>query len=131
MKPHRIAQLTAVGVAAAAVAVPVGQAATNDRVQVAGSLVAPADVSKAQLEAGQAASTRMVQVGGALVAPSQMSAYENRAGNTAATSASDDSSSGLGTGSIATIAVLTAFAALFVGSAILLRRHRQSPAPAS
>ena len=131
MKLHRIAQLTATGVAAAAVAVPVGQAATNDRVQVAGSFVAPADVSKAQLEAGQAASTRMVQIGGALVDPSQVSSYQSRAGRNAVTGTSTDSSSGIGTGSIAAIAVLGAFAAFFVGSAIVLRRHRQSPAPAS
>src|SRR5690242_16209790 len=122
MKLHRIAQLSVVGVAAAAVAVPVGQAATNDRVQVAGSLVAPADVSKAQLQAGHAASTRMVQIGGALVAPSQVSSYESRAGGTAATGSSQDSSSGFGSGSIAAIAVLGAFAAMLVGSIIVLRR---------
>jgi hypothetical protein len=131
MKLHRIAQLTAVGVVAAAVAVPVGQAASNDRVQVAGSLVAPGDVSKAQLEAGHAASTRMVQIGGALVAPSQISTYESRSGGTAATGTSDDSSSGIGTGSIAALIVLGAFAAVFVGSALVLRRHRHSPATAS
>jgi hypothetical protein len=131
MKLHRTLQLIVIGGVAAAIAVPIGQAASNDRVQVAGSLVAPGDVSKAQLEAGHAASTRMVQIGGALVAPSQLSAYESRSGGTAATGTSDDSSSGIGTGSIAALIVLGAFAAVVVGSAIVLRRHRQSPATAS
>jgi hypothetical protein len=131
MKLHRITQLTVVGVAAAAVAVPLGQAASNDRVQVAGSLVAPSDVSKAQLEATHASSTRMVQIGGALVAPSQVSAYESGAGGTTAAATNSDSSSGIGTGSIAAIAVLGAFVAFLAGSALVLRRHRQSPATAS
>ena len=73
----------------------------------------------------------MVQIGGALVAPSQASSYQSRVGGNAASSSSDDSSSGIGTGSIAAIAVLGAFAAFFVGSALVLRRHRQSPATAS
>jgi len=131
MKLHRTLQLIVIGVVAAAVAVPIGQAASNDRVQVAGSLVAPGDVSRAQLQAGHAASTRMAQVGGALLAPSQMSAYESHAGSNAATGTSDDSSSGIGTGSIAALIVLGAFAAVFVGSALVLRHHRHSPATAS
>jgi hypothetical protein len=125
----KLTKLIVTGLAAAAVAVPVAGAA-NDRVQVAGSFVAPGQVAEAQLNAGHDPATRLVQIGGKLVAPSQVSAYQSGAGSASAGSATSDSSSGLGTGSIAAIAVFGAFAALLISSGVVLRRHRRSPAAA-
>jgi hypothetical protein len=130
MKPHRIAQLTVTAVAAAALAVPVAQAATNDRVQVAGAFVAPGQVSEAQLNAGHDPATRLVQIGGALVAPSQVSAYENVVGGTPVGSTSSGSSSGIGTGGIAAITVLAAFW-MIVAASMVAFRHRRRPATAA
>jgi hypothetical protein len=130
MKLHRITKLAVATAVAAAVAAPLSLAATNDRVQLAGTFVAPAQVSEAQLDAGHDPATRLVQVGGSLVAPSQISGYESGAGGTPAGSTITDSSSGFGTGAITAIAVLGAFAAFLVGSAVVLRRHRRSPAAA-
>jgi hypothetical protein len=129
MKLHHTTKLLATAAVAAAVAAPLGQAATSDKVQVAGSFVAPGQVSEAQLNAGHDPATRMVQIGGALVAPSQASAYENSAGTTAAADTGGDSSP-LGTSSITAIAVLGSFAVLLMGSAVVVRRHRRpTPAP--
>jgi hypothetical protein len=125
MKTHRTAQLIVAGALAAAVAVPAAQAGAPDRVQVAGSLVAPGQVSEAQLNAGHNPSTRRVQIGGAQVAPSQVSAWESSAGGTAAQGASTDSSSGIGTGSIAAFAVLGFLAILAAASAVIFRHRRR------
>jgi hypothetical protein len=130
MKLHHTTRLLATAVVAAAVAAPLSQAATSDKVQVAGSFVAPGQVSEAQLNAGHDPSTRLVQIGGALVSPSQASAYENGAGTAAAADTGGDSSA-LGTSSITAIAVLGSFAVLLMGSAVVVRRQRRSPTPAA
>ena len=124
MKLHRITKLTVAAAVVAAVAVPVGQAETSGRVQLAGNFVAPTQLSEAQLDAGHAASTRLVQIGGAQVAPSQVSTWESRAGATTSGGASDESS-GIGTGGIATIAALGILVALAAASAVRFRHRRR------
>jgi len=109
-----------VGVVAAVAAVPVANAA-NRTVQIDGKLVSPAQVSEAQVAAGHAASTRLVQVGGSLVKPSQVSPWQAGSGRWSGTSASTDSSSGIGTGRIALVAVAGVMA-LFAASILLMRR---------
>lgn len=130
MNLHHTTKLLATGAVAAAVAAPLGQAATSDRVQLAGSFVAPGQVSEAQLNAGHDPATRLVQIGGALVAPSQVSAYENGIGGTPAGATSSDSSSGIGTGAIAAVAVLGAFW-IVVAASMLVFRHRRRLVTAS
>jgi hypothetical protein len=124
MKTHRIGLLVVAGLVAAAIAAPLSQAALNNRVQLAGTFVAPAHVSEAQLNAGHAPSTRLVQIGGAQVAPSQLSAWESGAGGTTASGTSDESS-GIGTGGIAAIAVLGSLVALAAASAMIVRHRRR------
>jgi len=124
MKLNRITKLTVITAVAAAVAVPLAQAGTSDKIQLAGSFVAPGQSSEAQLNAGHDPATRMVQVGGALVAPSHLSAYEHAAGSASATGSSA-SSSGLGTGGIAAIAVLGAFAMIVAASMLVFRQRRR------
>jgi hypothetical protein len=119
----KLAKLIVTGVVAAAVAVPVAGAA-NDRVQLAGSFVAPGQVSEAQLNAGHDPATRMVQVGGALVAPAQVSAWQDGAGGSASADSTNDSS-GIGTGGIAAIAALGSLVVLAVGSVVILRNRRK------
>jgi hypothetical protein len=109
-----------VGVVAAVAAVPVANAA-NRTVQIDGKLVSPAQVSEAQVAAGHTASTRLVQVGGSLVKPSQVSPWQASSGRWSGTSASADSSSGIGTGRIALVAVAGVMA-LFAASILLMRR---------
>ena len=123
MNPKRITKLIFTGAAAAVIAAPVGYAA-GDRVQVAGSLVAPGQVSAAQLAAGHDPATRLVQVGGALVAPSNVSAYENAVAGTPAR-AGTDSSAGIGTGGIAAVAVLGAFWMIVAASMVVFRHRRK------
>jgi hypothetical protein len=102
--------------------VPVAGAA-NRTVQVDGRLVAPAQVSEAQLSAGHAASSRLVQIGGTLVQPSQVSPWQARSGSSSGPSGTTaESSSGIGTGGIALIA-LTGAMALLASSALLVRRR--------
>ena len=119
----KLTKMIVAGAVVAAVAAPLAQAG-NGRVQLAGSFVAPGQVSEAQLAAGQAPSTRRVQIGGALVAPSRMSAWENGAGRSPSHAAAD-SSSGIGTGSIATLAVLGCVALLAATSALIFRHRRR------
>src|SRR5436190_8535692 len=116
MKLHRIAQLTVAGVAAAALAVPVAQAAANDRVQVAGAFVAPGQASETQRNAGHDPATRLAQIGGAV-------------GGTPA-GATSGSSSGIDTGGIAAIAVLGAFW-MIVAASMVVSRHRRRLATAT
>jgi hypothetical protein len=116
MNLHRLSKLILLGMVAAAVAVPVGNAA-NDRVQIAGKLVAPAQVSEAQLSAGHSPTTRLVAIGGALVPPSQMSEWESRAGSSATTGTNGDSSSGMSSG----VGLLVVLA----GASALIFRHRR------
>jgi hypothetical protein len=107
----------------AAVAAPFAQAG-NGRVQLAGSFVAPGQVSEAQLAAGQAPSTRLVQIGGALVAPSQVSAWQDAASGTP-TRGNSTGSSSIGAGSIAAFAVLGCVALLAAASALIFRHRRR------
>jgi len=116
MKLHRIAQLTVAGVAAAALAVPVAQAAANDRVHVAGAFVAPGQASETQRNAGHDPATRLAQIGGAV-------------GGTPA-GATSGSSSGIDTGGIAAIAVLGAFW-MIVAASMVVSRHRRRLATAT
>ena len=111
-----------VGVVAALMAAPLAHAG-GAKVLIAGTFVPPAQVSEAQLNAGHDPATRMVQIGGALVSPSQASAYQHGAGATSAAGTSD--SSGLGTGGIAAIAVLGAFALLAAASVFTFRNRRR------
>ena len=117
----KVTKLLVTGAVAAAVAAPLGQAA-NDRVQVAGSIVSPSQISAAQLRAGHDPATRLVQVGGALVKPSQMSTYQNSSGGTRV--AAVDDSSGLGSSAIAAIAALGSALVLAAASALVVRHRR-------
>jgi hypothetical protein len=111
-----------VGVVAALAAVPVAGAA-NRTVQIGGTLVAPAQISAAELGAGHAASTRLVQIGGDLVKPSRVSSWQagsGRSTDTGVTSVS--SSSDFGAGRIALVAVAGAMA-LLAATALLMRRR--------
>jgi hypothetical protein len=122
MNTRHIRRTLLVGVVAALAAVPVAGAA-NRTVQIDGRLVEPAQVSEAQLAAGHAASTRLVQIGGRFVEPSQVSQWQSgadRSGDTSRTSA--DSSSGIGAGGIALVAVVGAMA-LLAASTLLMRRR--------
>jgi hypothetical protein len=122
MKARVIRRTLLVGVVAALAAVPVANAA-NRTVQIDGRLVAPAQVSEAQVAAGHAASTRLVQIGGSLVQPSQVSPWQASSGRwSAANGTSAGSSSGLGAGGIALIAAAGAMALL--AASALLMRHR-------
>jgi hypothetical protein len=120
----KLAKLILTGVVAAAVAVPIA-GAVNGRVQIDGKLVAPTQVSETQLRAGHDPATGLVQVGGALVAPSQVSAWESGAGSMAGTGTSADSSSGIGTGGIAAVAVLGSLVVLAGASAVISRHRRK------
>jgi hypothetical protein len=107
------------GAAVAAIAVPLAQAG-NDRVQVAGSFVAPGRTAEAQLQAGHDPATRLVQVGGALVTPSQMSSYESGVGSTPI---STDDSSGIGTNGLVAAVVLGAALLLAAAMTLVLRNR--------
>jgi hypothetical protein len=120
----KLSKLIVTGAVVAAVAAPLGQAATSDRVQLAGNFVAPTQLSEAQLNAGHDPSTRLVQIGGALVAPSHVSAYQHDVGETAGGGTSSDSSS-LGTSSITAITVLGAIALMLVASTLIFRHRRR------
>ena len=117
----KLTKFIVTGALAAAVAAPLGQAA-NDRVQVAGTLVPPSEVSQAQLQAGHDPATRMVQVGGALVGPSGMSAYEQGLGSA---SASTSDSSGFGTSGIVAASVLATALILIAATAMTFRNRRR------
>jgi hypothetical protein len=122
MNTRHIRRALLVGVVAALAAVPVANAA-NRTVQIDGKLVAPAQVSEAQVAAGHAASTRLLQIGGSLVKPSQVSLWQASSGRSSGTSGtSTDSSPGLGAGGIALVAVAGVMA-LFAASALLMRRR--------
>jgi hypothetical protein len=125
----KLGKFIVTGAVAAAVAAPLGQAASNNRVQLAGNFVAPSQLSEAQLDAGHGPATRLVQIGGALVAPTHASTYQQDVGNTAADGTSTDSSSDLGTGGITAIAVLGAIW-MMVAASMLVFRHRRKPATA-
>jgi hypothetical protein len=98
-------------------------------VQIDGRLVAPAQLSEAQLAAGHDPSTRLVQIGGRLVEPSQASAAQSRGVPPASPSVTTDSSSSeFGTGTIAAIAALGGL--MLVGASTLIVRHRRGLVPA-
>ncbi len=122
MKSRHLGLGLLVGVVAALAAVPVAGAA-NGTVQIGGALVAPAQISAAELGAGHAASTRLVQIGGHLVKPSRVSSWQavsGRSTDTGVTSAS--SSSDFGAGRMALVAVAGAMA-LLAATALLMRRR--------
>ena len=129
MKARNLSHLIAAGLAAGAVAAPAAIAGSNDTVQINGQLVAPSQVSRAQLEAGHAASTRLVAIGGALVTPSQVSAWQSRADDNGG-SATSASGSGYDSGSVAITAAAIAGALALVGGSMALFRRRRSPLPA-
>jgi hypothetical protein len=116
----KLTKLLVTGAAVAAIAAPLAQAG-NNRVQVAGSFVAPGQTSEAQLQAGHDPATRLVQIGGAFVTPSQISSYEKGLGSTATTTSD---SSGIGTNGIVAVAVLVA--ALLLAAAMSLKLRNRS-----
>jgi hypothetical protein len=121
MNTRHIQRALLVGVVAASAAVPVANAA-NRTVQIDGRLVAPTQVSEAQVAAGHAASARLVQIGGRLVEPSQLSRWQAGAGRSSGVSGtSADPSSGI----VSAITLLAAAAAtaLLAASAVLMRRR--------
>jgi hypothetical protein len=114
-------------VAAFLMAAPLAHAAGGNLVQIDGKLVAPSQLSEAQLAAGHDPSTRLVQIGGSFVAPSQVSAWQNADGPPADRwSSAGASSSDFGAGKIALTAVGGSIV-LLAGSALLMRR-RLTPA---
>ena len=122
MKSRLIGVGLLVGAVTALAAASVAGAA-NQRVQVAGSFVAPTQISAAELGAGHAASTRLVQIGGNLVTPSRLSSWQagsGRSSDNGGTSAS--SSSDFGAGGIALVAVAGAMV-LLAATGLLMRRR--------
>jgi hypothetical protein len=114
-------------VAAFLMAVPLAQAAGGNLVQIDGKLVAPSQLSEAQLAAGQDPSTRLVQIGGSFVEPSQVSAWQNADGPPADRwSAAGASSSDFGAGKIALTAVGASI--VLLAASVLLMRRRLTPA---
>jgi len=126
----KLTKLIVTGAVAAAVAVPLAQASTADKVQLAGNFVAPAQLSEAQLNAGHDPATRLVQIGGALVAPADVSAYQHGAGMSGG-GTSSDSSSGIGTGGIAALAALGAVWIMVAASMLIFRQRRRLATAAS
>jgi hypothetical protein len=117
----KLSKMIVTGALAAAVAAPLGQAA-NNRVQVAGTLVPPSEVSQAQQQASHDPATRLVQVGGALVRPSDVSSYQQGLGS-ASSSTSD--SSGFRTSGIVAASVLAAALILIAATALTFRNRRR------
>jgi hypothetical protein len=114
-------------VAAFLMAVPLAQAAGGNLVQIDGRLVAPSQLSEAQLAAGQDRSTRLVQIGGSFVEPSQVSAWQKADGPpTDRWSAAGASSSDFGAGKIAVTAVGGSI--VLLAASVLLMRRRLTPA---
>jgi hypothetical protein len=127
MNAKRLFHLLLATAGAAAIAAPIASAA-NNRVQIAGRLVIPAQLSEAQLAAGHDPSTRLMQVGGSFIEPSQVSGFE-RSTRTKVAAADDGSSSNAGTTGI--VAGGFAAALLLLGSSTLvIRRRRSVPAAA-
>ena len=122
----KLSTLIVTGAAVAAIAAPLAQAG-NDRVQVAGSFVAPGQTSEAQLQAGHDPATRLVQIGGAFVDPSHISSYERHTGSTPT---STDDSSGISTNGIVAAAVLGAALLLAAAMSLMLRNRRRVAAAA-
>jgi hypothetical protein len=130
MTLNRILRATLTGVAAAAVAVPVANAAQPDLVQVGGELVAPAQVSSAQLSLGSDDSTRLVQIGGELVRPARLATWQSRpialrvpriSSSSSSSFSWGDAGAGAGVGAAAVI--------LLLGStAVVVRKRRVATA---
>ena len=128
MKARRVSRTLLTGIVAAAIAVPVAQASSANLVQIDGKLVAPAQLSEAQIAAGHAASARLVQIGGRLLEPSQLSTWQSQAGQISPPASSSDTSAfDPGTGTIAAAAVL---GASLLASSLLMLRRRRGLAPA-
>jgi hypothetical protein len=129
MNVHRLLRVILVGVAAVLVAAPVSQAARGELVQIDGKLVAPAQLSEAQLAAGHNPSTRLVQIGGRLVEPSKMSTWQSRAARSAnSTVGADGGSSDFGAGAIAATAAFGSL--ILLAASALIVRYRRGLAPA-
>lgn len=123
MNARRLSRVILAGFVAAFIVAPAGYAARSNLVQIDGKLVAPAQLSEAQLAAGHDPSTRLVQVGGAFVKPSQVSAWQSTRSSGGSWVSNDGSSSDVGTVSIAAAAALGGL--LLIGfSTIVLRRRR-------
>ena len=120
MKGKRLTHLAVVGTAVAAVAAPVASA-SNHYIQIDGQLVAPAQLSAAQLAAGHSPSTRLVQIAGSFVEPSQVSRFQSGGGLSAA--AADGSSLDTDTVGIVAGAVAGALLLMASGTLIVRRRH--------
>jgi hypothetical protein len=130
MNIQRLLRVLLLGAAAVLLAAPVSQAATGKLVQIDGKLVAPAQLSEAQLAAGHDPSTRLVQIGGRLIEPSKASAWQSRAGQSAKSTvrAEGGSSSDFGTGAIAASAALGFLLVLAASTVIVRHRRRLVPA---
>jgi hypothetical protein len=128
MKARRVSRALLTGVAAAAIAVPVAQASSASLVQIDGKLVAPTQLSKAQIAAGHGPSAGLVQVGGRLLEPAQVSTWQSRAGQVSRPASTSGSSSF--DPSTATIAAAAALGALLLAWSVLMLRRRRGLAPA-
>jgi hypothetical protein len=130
MNTQRLSRVLLLGAAAVLLAAPVSQAATGKLVQIDGKLVAPAQLSEAQLAAGHDSSTRLVQIGGRLVEPSQASTWQSQAAQSANSTvrAEGGSSSDFGTGAIAASAGVGFL--LLLAASTLIVRHRRHLVPA-
>jgi hypothetical protein len=130
MTLNRILRATLTGVAAAAVVVPLANAAQPDLVQVGGELVAPAQLSSAQLSLGSDDSTRLVQIGGELVRPARLATWQSRpialrvpriSSSSSSSFSWGDAGAGAGVGAAAVI--------LLLGStAVVVRKRRVATA---
>jgi hypothetical protein len=126
---HRRLRIVVATVVAAAIVVPVAQAADpSHSVQIGGELVAPARLSAWQAHAGQSQSRRVVQIGGALVSPERLSAWQANAGKSHSsasatlTPTSSDSGFGWHEAGFGFGAVLGAL--LLIGGSAYVRRAR-------
>ena len=129
MKTRRLSRVVLTGIVAAFVAAPVSQAARGNLVQIDGRLVAPTQLSEAQLAAGSAPSSRLVQIGGRLIEPSQVSAWQSHGtlpANSQVTTAG--STSDFGTAAIAATVALGSLSLLAASTLIVRRRRGLAPA---
>jgi len=129
MKTRLLSRVVLAGIVAAFVAAPVSQAARGNLVQIDGRLVAPTQLSEAQLAAGHASSSRLVQIGGRLIEPSQASAWQSHGALPANSRLmTAGSSSDFGTGAIAATAVFGSLILVAASTLIVHRRRGLAPA---
>jgi hypothetical protein len=86
---RKIRQFVLIAAAALTIAVPAAGATAGDKVQIAGKLVAPSQVSATQEYAGTPQSAHLVQINGELIPPSELSSVEAKLSAASTTGSSE------------------------------------------